>query len=65
MGIDMIKKDLNSRREEIQKELRFLYKANLKITNWDVPEADEREAKMVLVDILQEGLDAIREEIDN
>ena len=58
--LDAIKKELQSRKEEIKKELRLLYSANMRITEWDVPEADQNEASKVLIDILQEGLDEIK-----
>ncbi len=59
------KKDLLERKSEIIKELEILFKTNLKITDWDVPEADDRKAAEVLVEILQEGLDKIKEDIKN
>ncbi len=59
------KKDLLERKSEIIKELEILFKTNLKITDWDVPEADDRKAAEVLAEILQEGLDKIKEDIKN
>ncbi len=59
------KKDLLERKSEIIKELEILFKTNLKITDWDVPEADDRKAAEVLTEILQEGLDKIKEDIKN
>ncbi len=58
--LDAIKKELQSRKEEIKKELHLLYSANMRITEWDVPETDQNEASKVLIDILQEGLDEIK-----
>ena len=37
----------------------------MKITDWDVPEANDQEAAKILIDILQEKLDAIREDVKN
>ncbi len=59
------KKDLLERKDEIIKELEILFKTNLKITDWDVPEADDRKAAEVLVEILQEGVEKIKEDIKN
>lgn len=61
--MDAVAKDLLSRKEEIIKELELLFKTNLKITDWDVPEADDDEAAMLLVSILEEGLEKIKEDI--
>ena len=61
--MDAVQKDLQTRKDEIIKELELLFKTNLKITDWDVPEADDQEAAMMLANILQEGLDKIKEDI--
>ena len=59
-----VEKELESRRDEIAKELRLLFKANMKITDWDVPEADDREVAKILVKILQEELDKIKADVE-
>ena len=56
-------KELASRKDEIQAELEVLFKANMKISDWDVPEADDDEAATILLAILQEKLDAIRADV--
>lgn len=61
--MDAIQKDLQSRKAEIRKGIEVLFKANMKITDWDVPEADDNEAAKILVDILQEALDEIKVDV--
>jgi len=61
--MDVIQKELESRRGEIKKELELLFKANMKITDWDVPEADDEEAAKLLLSILQNELDALKAEV--
>ena len=61
--MDAIEKEIQSRKNEIIKELELLFKTNMKITDWDVPEADDKKAALMLVDILQEGLEKIKEDI--
>lgn len=56
-------KELESRKKEIQKEVELLFKTNMKITDWDVPEADDKQAAKVLLDMIQEKVDALREEV--
>jgi hypothetical protein len=56
-------KEFANRRGEIEKSLELLFKANMKITDWDVPEADDEVAATLLLAILQEKLDAIREDV--
>ena len=63
--MDAIEKELSARKEEIQKELQLLFKANMKITDWDIPEVDDTEVANRLVDIFQEALETIKEDIRN
>jgi len=63
--MDVILKELASRKDEIQKEVEVLFNANMKITDWDVPEADDKKAAEVLLDIIEEKLSAIRSDIAN
>ena len=63
--MDPVRKELESRRKEIAGELKLLFKANMKITDWDVPEADDREAAKMLLQIMQEELDKLKFEIES
>ncbi len=63
--MDSVEKELHSRKKEIKKELKFLFKANLKITDWDIPEVDNQKAAGILTEILQESLDEIKEDVKN
>ncbi len=62
--MDAIQKDLENRKSEIKKEMELLFKANMTITDWDVPEGDDNEAAKLLVAILQEALDEIKGDIE-
>ena len=35
----------------------------MKITDWDIPEADDEKAATILLAIIEEKLDAIREDV--
>ncbi len=61
--MDVIQKELESRKAEIRSSMELLFKANMKITDWDVPEADDNEAAKILLKILQEKLDEIKEDV--
>jgi hypothetical protein len=58
-----IQKELASRKTEIQGAVELFFKSNMKITDWDVPEADDTEAAKMLLDIIQEKLDTIRDDV--
>jgi hypothetical protein len=56
--------EMASRKGEIEKELEILFKVNMKITDWDVPEPDDKEAAKLLLDIMQKKIDTIRADIE-
>ena len=62
---DAIEKELDSREDEIKNGLELLFKANMKITDWDVPEADDRKAAYMIVEILQNKLDIIKQDVED
>jgi hypothetical protein len=36
----------------------------MKITDWDVPEADDKQAARLLLQIMQESLDQIKQDVE-
>jgi len=63
--MDVVEKELAKRKSEIQTELELLFKTNIKITDWDVAEADDQKVAEVLVGMLQEKLDSIKEDVQS
>ncbi|QOP41082.1 MULTISPECIES: hypothetical protein [Sulfurimonas] len=61
--MDAVIKDLLSRKDEIQSEIETIFKANMKFTDWNVPEADDKEAAKVILDMIQEKLDKIKADV--
>lgn len=62
--MDAIRQELESRKSEIRAGLKLLFKANMTITDWDIPEVDDREAAKQLAQIIQETLDEIKADIE-
>jgi hypothetical protein len=62
--MDVIQKELISRKTEIQLAVELLFKANMKLTDWDVPEADDKEGAKILLDMIQEKVDTIRADVN-
>jgi hypothetical protein len=56
-------KELQSRKSEIEKELELIFKTNMKITDWDVPEADDKQAAELLLEIMQDKLNSIKADV--
>lgn len=61
--MNVIEKELESRKNAIQEEVLAVFTTNMKITDWDVPEADDKQAAKILVQIMQEALDRIRQDV--
>ena len=62
--MDVILKELLSRKAEIESGVELLFNANMKITNWDVPEADDKKAAEVLIEMIQDKLNLIKVDVD-
>ena len=63
--MSVIDKDLENRIDDIREDLQVAFKRNVKIANWNIPEANDHEIAQKVVDILQEELDKIKEDIKN
>ncbi len=59
-----VEQDISRRKNEIISEVNGVFKLNMKITNWDVPEADDTLAGKMIIDIMQEALDALKVKLD-
>ena len=64
MATDPEHKEFAMMKNEIEKEIRGIFKANMKIFDWDIPENDDRESAQLIVDAMQEALDKIKKEIE-
>jgi len=63
--MDAVEKELASRKKNIKKEVAFLFKANMKFTDWDIPEADDEKAAKLLLDIIKEAVAEIEQDIND
>ena len=59
-----VEQDILSRKDEITSEVNGVFKLNMKITNWDVPEADDTLAGEMIIEIMQEALDGLKTKLD-
>ena len=63
--MDAQHKELEMMRKEITKEVRAVFKANMKIFDWDIPENDGTESGKLILDAMQDALDELRKEVEN
>ncbi len=63
--MDAVEKELVSRKKNIKKEVELLFKANMKFTDWDIPEADDEKVAKLLLDIIKEAVGEIEQDIND
>ena len=51
-------------RYSIIKEMRLIFKANMKIFDWDIPENDDRVSAQLILKTMQEALDELKVEVE-
>jgi len=56
-------KELAALKSEITSEIRAIFKANMKIFDWDIPENDDRAFAKLILEVMQEALDALKAEV--
>ena len=56
-------KEIAKMRDEIVAEMRTIFKANMKIFDWDIPENDDRASAELIIQTMQEALDTLKEEV--
>jgi hypothetical protein len=56
-------KEIEKMRSSIQTEMKLIFKANMKIFDWDIPENDDRTSAEMITDVMQEALDTIKADI--
>ena len=59
-----VAQDILGRKDEIISEINAIFNVNMKITSWDVPEADDTLAGEMIIDIMQEALDGLKAKLD-
>ena len=55
--------EIKAMRGEIIKELRGIFKANMKVFDWDIPENDDIASAKLILDTMQEALDELKQEV--
>ncbi len=59
-----VEQDIERRKNEIVAEVNALFHANMKFTDWDVPEADNELAAKLIIEIMHEALDGLKTRLD-
>jgi len=57
--------EIEKMKTSIKTELRLVFKANMKIFDWDIPENNDRKSAELIYNAMQEALNELKEEIDD
>jgi len=63
--LTMTEKEILDRTEAIESQLELLFKTNMKITNWDVPETDDKKAAEMIIEILEKKVAKLKIDVIN
>ena len=50
-------------KDEITTELRAVFKGNMKVFDWDIPENDDRKSAELIIKVMQDAMDVLQQEI--
>ena len=56
--------EIQKMQSEITMELRAVFKANMKIFDWDIPENDDRKSAELIIAVMQKAMDDLKKEIE-
>jgi aminopeptidase-like protein len=56
--------EIDKMQDEIRKELRAVFKSNMKIFDWDIPENDDRKSAELIINVMQKAMDELKQEIE-
>lgn len=63
--LSMTEKEIFDREEAIENQLELLFKTNMKITNWDVPETDDKKAAEMILEIFEKKVTKLKKDVIN
>jgi len=62
--MDAQNKEFEKMKSEIETEIRAIFKVNMKIFDWDIPENDDRESARLIITAMEEAIDRLKEEVE-
>ncbi len=54
--------EIEKLREKIVEELRRVFDDNMTVFDWDIPENDEKVSAVMILDVMQDALDELKQE---
>ncbi len=55
-------KEMAMMKSEITKEIRAVFKTNMKVFDWDIPENDDKKTAALILAVMQDALDELKGE---
>lgn len=64
-NMNILENEFKKRHDDIKNDLLELFEQNLRITDWDIPEPDDRSAAKIILDIFEEKINELKQDIQN
>jgi nitrous oxide reductase accessory protein NosL len=61
--MDVQEKEMSMMKSEIAKEVRAIFKTNMKIFDWDIPENNDKRSAELILEAMQDALDTLKKEL--
>ena len=55
--------EIKKMQSEITAEMSLVFKANMKIFDWDIPENDDRKSAELILGVMQDALDDLKKDV--
>ena len=55
--------EIEKMQSEITKEIRAVFKVNMKVFDWDIPENDARKSADLILEVMQDALDNLKKDV--
>jgi len=62
--MDAQHKEYEKMKGEIEKEIELLFKANMKIFDWDIPENDDRESARLIITAIEAAVEKLKQDVE-
>lgn len=56
--------EISKMKSEITTDVLDVFKANMKIFDWDIPENDDKKSAQLIYDVMQEAMNTLKSDID-
>ncbi|MEA3491353.1 MAG: hypothetical protein U9R27_05580 [Campylobacterota bacterium] len=61
--MDIQEREIAKMHDEITEEVQLVFKKNMKVFDWDIPENDDRKSAELILSVMQKAMDRLTEDV--